>query len=278
LIVHNEDGTESEHTVKSEGSTIGRSKECDIRLEGPGLSRLHAVVESVDGKLVIRDQASNNGTYVNGERVETAELAEGDEIKIGGIAIAVAADGGASAAERASRRRARGGEGEDAEERRSSRPKRKILGGVSLSGRQQTMVKIVCAVIMFVCIIGILWLLEHRSHRQPPVSIVREIHVNLMDEPNKLWEDAKALFKQAVIAEEAGKTQEAFERVDEANSKMDGALEKLNALANKHRNADGSMQTGYTWIDKLVTDINMQAKAIRDLHFRMEMQLLRDKR
>ena len=50
--------------------TIGRSEESDIFLVDPSVSRNHAKIEIDSGKLLVRDLASTNGTYVNGERIE----------------------------------------------------------------------------------------------------------------------------------------------------------------------------------------------------------------
>ena len=50
--------------------TIGRSEESDIFLVDPSVSRNHAKLEVDRGKMLVRDLASTNGTYVNGERIE----------------------------------------------------------------------------------------------------------------------------------------------------------------------------------------------------------------
>lgn len=64
---------------------IGRNPTTDITLLDEGISREHALVlfdEDAPG-YVIEDLASTNGTRVNGKRVRSAPLAEGDEIQIG---------------------------------------------------------------------------------------------------------------------------------------------------------------------------------------------------
>jgi pSer/pThr/pTyr-binding forkhead associated (FHA) protein len=47
------------------------------------VSRRHAVLAHRDGRWLIEDQGSLNGTFVNRKRVESAELEDGDEIQIG---------------------------------------------------------------------------------------------------------------------------------------------------------------------------------------------------
>lgn len=64
---------------------IGRNPTTQITLLDEGISREHAVVlfdEDAPG-FVIEDLASTNGTKVNGKRIRSAPLAEGDEIQIG---------------------------------------------------------------------------------------------------------------------------------------------------------------------------------------------------
>jgi two-component system cell cycle response regulator len=64
---------------------IGRNPTTDITLLDEGISREHALVlfdEDTRG-YVIEDLASTNGTKVNGKRVRSAELVEGDEVQVG---------------------------------------------------------------------------------------------------------------------------------------------------------------------------------------------------
>jgi adenylate cyclase len=62
---------------------IGRGDENEILLADRSVSRAHAVV-AVDGpEPIVRDLGSTNGTFVNGERVKTRELRNGDELKFG---------------------------------------------------------------------------------------------------------------------------------------------------------------------------------------------------
>src|SRR5438105_2041858 len=66
--------------------TIGRAETSDLAVPSdPELSRLHAILEPVGGgDWCVRDLASSNGTYVNGERVwSDRPLRHGDEIRIG---------------------------------------------------------------------------------------------------------------------------------------------------------------------------------------------------
>jgi len=74
------------------GIRIGReSTICEIVLENPKVSRLHAEVVSIDGKVLLIDRNSSNGTYVNDQKIDKRFLEDGDIIYFGGRnAIAVA--------------------------------------------------------------------------------------------------------------------------------------------------------------------------------------------
>jgi Protein of unknown function (DUF3662)/Inner membrane component of T3SS, cytoplasmic domain len=62
---------------------IGRLGESDLTLSDPGVSRRHAEVRREDGKYVIADLGSTNGTMVNEATIGERKLEEGDRITIG---------------------------------------------------------------------------------------------------------------------------------------------------------------------------------------------------
>jgi hypothetical protein len=63
---------------------VGRSLSADVRFDDPTVSRRHALVYcEQEGGARILDDRSLNGVFLNGERVELAELEDGDEIAIG---------------------------------------------------------------------------------------------------------------------------------------------------------------------------------------------------
>lgn len=74
------------------GIRIGReSRYCEIVLSDPKISRLHAEVVTFDGRTMLIDRNSSNGTYVNDEQIERTFLHDGDIIYFGGRhAVAVA--------------------------------------------------------------------------------------------------------------------------------------------------------------------------------------------
>jgi hypothetical protein len=62
---------------------IGRSMSADIRFDDPTVSRRHALVHREDGVARMLDDRSLNGVFVNGERIDMRELADGDQLTIG---------------------------------------------------------------------------------------------------------------------------------------------------------------------------------------------------
>ncbi len=60
----------------------------DLVLNDPAISRLHAMIFYDEGGAGILDLVSRNGTYVNGQEVESRSLKEGDLIEIGATKIA----------------------------------------------------------------------------------------------------------------------------------------------------------------------------------------------
>ncbi len=70
--------------VTERGLTLGRSEDCDIRLDDQGVSREHARVLLHNDAVWVQDAGSRNGCFVNGRRlVRHKQLAPGDELKVG---------------------------------------------------------------------------------------------------------------------------------------------------------------------------------------------------
>lgn len=62
---------------------IGRGDDCELVVEGPQVSRMHAEVFRANGRWRVRDLESTNGTYLEGLRVETAELGARNAVRLG---------------------------------------------------------------------------------------------------------------------------------------------------------------------------------------------------
>ena len=66
---------------------LGRSPGCQLVFDDDTVSRRHAELRFAEGRWMLRDLGSVNGTWVNGRRVVEAEVAPGDELQLGGLAI-----------------------------------------------------------------------------------------------------------------------------------------------------------------------------------------------
>ena len=73
--------------------TLGRATGADFGVDGALVSRVHCrLVAHPGGGLEVRDLNSTNGTFVNGKRVETAQLQSGDRILVGRVELVAVRD------------------------------------------------------------------------------------------------------------------------------------------------------------------------------------------
>lgn len=74
------------------GETIlGRSRDCDICVPSPEISRRHCLLAWSGSKLTVEDLSSANGTYLNDQRVKaTQPVKSGDKLRLGPITFAIA--------------------------------------------------------------------------------------------------------------------------------------------------------------------------------------------
>ena len=69
---------------------LGRTREAEIFLRDPEVSRRHARIETQNGVLYLEDLKSSNGTFLNGRRLgEPLEIRAGDEIDVGTTRLVV---------------------------------------------------------------------------------------------------------------------------------------------------------------------------------------------
>ena len=61
---------------------IGRASECEIQLSDPEVSRKHARITLVDGVYYLEDLGSRSGVFLNGEKIQRAQLHSGDKLTI----------------------------------------------------------------------------------------------------------------------------------------------------------------------------------------------------
>ncbi len=75
------------YRLEKDQMVIGRGDKVDLRLVDEGISREHARLIKDEGRVVLEDLGSTNGTYCNGQRVQRHPLTEGDKILIGSTTI-----------------------------------------------------------------------------------------------------------------------------------------------------------------------------------------------
>lgn len=84
------------YELTAEETLIGRNPTTDITLLDDGISREHAIIiydEETD-EYSVEDLQSTNGTKVNGKRVRSAAIADGDDVQIGHTLFAFAREAG----------------------------------------------------------------------------------------------------------------------------------------------------------------------------------------
>lgn len=86
FIITYEDRAEEAKTIVSEGLRIGRLPDCDIWLNHPTVSRLHAGINEIEGYFYIVNLSGSSAATLNGRIIpfnEAEALTEGDDIQIG---------------------------------------------------------------------------------------------------------------------------------------------------------------------------------------------------
>lgn len=89
LVLKFENAVLKEVPVGSSEVSIGRSPENGLVIDNPAVSHYHARVFQEEGRLMIEDFGSLNGTFVNGQRVKMVMLKPGDSVLVGKHTIVV---------------------------------------------------------------------------------------------------------------------------------------------------------------------------------------------
>ncbi|MFU7560970.1 FHA domain-containing protein [Stieleria sp. JC731] len=89
--------------VNNEKFLIGRSESCQLRPKSDSISRKHCIIVIRDGRVLIQDLKSRNGTYVNEKRLpsDRAKILEsGDQIKLGKLEFQLVVEHGLKGAKK----------------------------------------------------------------------------------------------------------------------------------------------------------------------------------
>jgi Domain of unknown function (DUF4388)/FHA domain len=85
-------GQETSFPLTRDTYTMGRHRNNDIVISDPKVSSFHARLDRSPEGFVLVDLKSRNGSYVNGSRIESAQLSTGDEIRLGTAHLAYKVD------------------------------------------------------------------------------------------------------------------------------------------------------------------------------------------
>ncbi len=78
--------------IEGDRGTLGRTAGVDHVVNDPSVSRQHALFERQDGVWTVTDQGSANGTFLDGQRIATAQIRDGQEVRFGAKAFRVHID------------------------------------------------------------------------------------------------------------------------------------------------------------------------------------------
>jgi predicted component of type VI protein secretion system len=90
LVVQNGPNKARKIPLRTSEVVIGRRKGCQVRVPSADVSRNHCKLSVQDGFVIVEDLDSFNGTYVNGERVNSARpVRPGDRLGVGPVSFIV---------------------------------------------------------------------------------------------------------------------------------------------------------------------------------------------
>jgi uncharacterized RDD family membrane protein YckC len=86
------------HPLTGGERRVGRSRNCEIRVDDDSVSRVHAAFVRRDGETLVEDLGSSNGTFVNGDRIQAPRAVRtGDAVRFGNLETQVEAASAAAA-------------------------------------------------------------------------------------------------------------------------------------------------------------------------------------
>lgn len=89
LVLKFENSVLAEAPVGAREVSIGRAPDNGLVIDNPAVSHYHARVFNEEGRLMLEDFGSLNGTFVNGQRIKMVTLKPGDSVAIGKHTIVV---------------------------------------------------------------------------------------------------------------------------------------------------------------------------------------------
>src|SRR6476646_2632967 len=99
IVISEKGGAERRELFDKPEINVGRVQGNDLMLPKGNVSKRHARLLFRDGRVIVTDLKSTNGTYVNGRKIAQATLVrEGDKIYVGDFVLRIEAGAGTSAA------------------------------------------------------------------------------------------------------------------------------------------------------------------------------------
>jgi DNA-binding CsgD family transcriptional regulator len=89
LVLERAHGPLSRFVLAGEACILGRAQDCDFVVTVNTISRRHARLVRYPEGFVVQDLRSRNGTFVDGERVESAHLRDGQVVRFGSVPFRV---------------------------------------------------------------------------------------------------------------------------------------------------------------------------------------------
>src|ERR1700685_1384055 len=90
IVISEKGGAERRETFEKSEISVGRIQGNDLVLSKGNVSKHHARLLSRDGRFIVTDLKSTNGTYVNGRKTSQATIVrEGDKIYVGDFVLRI---------------------------------------------------------------------------------------------------------------------------------------------------------------------------------------------
>ena len=93
LIMFRSDGERRSFSLPKDTTVIGRREDCDLRIPLAEVSRKHCRFIIEGDTLRLEDMGSSNGTFHNGERIQSAVVQPGDTVQVGPCIFVIQIDG-----------------------------------------------------------------------------------------------------------------------------------------------------------------------------------------
>ncbi len=93
LILYLKERELSRHPLTSSALRIGRDPTNELVIDNVGISRHHATIYFNGSAFIFRDEGSQNGSYIAGQRVESQALRDGDVLQLGKFSLKFCQEG-----------------------------------------------------------------------------------------------------------------------------------------------------------------------------------------